>query len=747
MQYLLFSDPGPSREEFPLPPDESRVSKYLESLSQPVTPVAAVCDPIPPEADSACLPYQPEILPDGFPVHQHLTGRVLRFQQNWYKTFPWLHVSGIDGVSCFYCTKYIQLCPDKTLATKADMAFSGKGFKNWKKAIERFRNHEKSAAHAQAVFSHDQQKAPIERQLSKIKAEEQKVALESLMVIISTLKYLVRQGLAIRGHTNFEGNFMELLKVRSEDKPSLRQWLQREQNYTHPALQNEIIQILGNEIVANITEKIKLTNPLIYSVICDGTQDISGDEQESVCVRWCDDNLEPQESFMGFYKTGVTCGSDIASLICDALLRLQLPLANLRGQTYDGAGNMSGINKGVQTIIIEKQPLADYVHCGAHCCNLVMKASCESSRTVKNAMEWAHQLGILFSNTKAKAVFIHIHEDAVQGPIGNTAKIKPLCPTRWLCRRSQIKEILNRYELVIKTLSELTEQGYGGASGLLSVFEDGATYVGLVMGRDVIELLEILNKCFQGEKRTIAGLYKSVEHIIDGLNGLRTNEKFSSVFKQCNDKISELGLEELKLPRQKKVPKRIGGTTDSHVYHQSCEEYYRQQYFEVIDTAVAGLQNRILNQPGVKKQVLLENVLLQKEGCEVLAPYPEIDTSSFKVEIELFLQRYKVTCLHDARVALISMTKEVRDLFRNVESLVRLLLVCPASSCEAERSFSALRKLKTYLRSTMTQTRLNHVAVCYVHKKVLDDINNNKIAKVFISNVDARRNVFGTVYD
>ena len=37
---------------------------------------------------------------------------------------------------------------------------------------------------------------------------------------------------------------------------------------------------------------------------------------------------------------------------------------------------------------------------------------------------------------------------------------------------------------------------------------------------------------------------------------------------------------------------------------------------------------------------------------------------------------------------------------------MRLLLVVPASSAEAERSFSALRRLKTWLRSSMLQTRL-----------------------------------------
>ena len=69
---------------------------------------------------------------------------------------------------------------------------------------------------------------------------------------------------------------MELHQVCSEDKPSLRQWLQSEQNYTHPALHpdtNEIIQIIENEMFANFTKKINVTNTQIYSVICDGVQD------------------------------------------------------------------------------------------------------------------------------------------------------------------------------------------------------------------------------------------------------------------------------------------------------------------------------------------------------------------------------------------------------------------------------------------------------------------------------------------
>ena len=90
------------------------------------------------------------------------------------------------------------------------------------------------------------------------------------------------------------------------------------------------------------------------------------------------------------------------------------------------------------------------------------------------------------------------------------------------------------------------------------------------------------------------------------------------------------------------------------------------------------------------------------------------------------------------------MPVEVRGLFAEVETIVRLLLVIPVSSAEAERSFSALRRLKTWLRTTMSQERLNHAAVCHVHQGLLDNIDEKQICQQFISVNDRRRQVFGS---
>jgi len=58
-----------------------------------------------------------------------------------------------------------------------------------------------------------------------------------------------------------------------------------------------------------------------------------------------------------------------------------------------------------------------------------------------------------------------------------------------------------------------------------------------------------------------------------------------------------------------------------------------------------------------------------------------------------------------------------------VVSLLKFYLVCSASSASAERSFSQLRRLKSYLRSTMTQRRLNSLLVLSTYTDELDQVD------------------------
>ena len=83
--------------------------------------------------------------------------------------------------------------------------------------------------------------------------------------------------------------------------------------------------------------------------------------------------------------------------------------------------------------------------------------------------------------------------------------------------------------------------------------------------------------------------------------------------------------------------------------------------------------------------------------------------------------------------------------FSSVLTAVRLLLIMPATNSTSERSFSALRRVKTYLRTTMTQQRLNNLMVLHMHQECTESLNLTcmNIAREFVAGREGRLRVFG----
>ena len=61
-------------------------------------------------------------------------------------------------------------------------------------------------------------------------------------------------------------------------------------------------------------------------------------------------------------------------------------------------------------------------------------------------------------------------------------------------------------------------------------------------------------------------------------------------------------------------------------------------------------------------------------------------------------------------------------IFSNIKVSLRLLGTSPVTTCTCERSFSAIRRLKIYTRSTMISERLNGIALLHVHQETVPDI-------------------------
>ena len=117
----------------------------------------------------------------------------------------------------------------------------------------------------------------------------------------------------------------------------------------------------------------------------------------------------------------------------------------------------------------------------------------------------------------------------------------------------------------------------------------------------------------------------------------------------------------------------------------------------------------------------------------------DIDGNELYTELKLLLHLFpkkKMTALD-----ILNFLKRV-DCFPNTYIAYRILLTIPITVASAERSFSKLKLLKSYLRSTMTQERLNGLALMSIESNILDKIVYKDIIEKFVSSNMRRMSFF-----
>ena len=84
------------------------------------------------------------------------------------------------------------------------------------------------------------QSGPINAQLIEQKRKDQEDARKCLLHVITSVMFLMKQGL--RGHDNDSGNLHQLLLLRSTDFPQLKHWMERKREHFFAGdCQNELL--------------------------------------------------------------------------------------------------------------------------------------------------------------------------------------------------------------------------------------------------------------------------------------------------------------------------------------------------------------------------------------------------------------------------------------------------------------------------------------------------------------------------
>lgn len=259
-----------------------------------------------------------------------------------------------------------------------------------------------------------------------------------------------------------------------------------------------------------------------------------------------------------------------------------------------------------------------------------------------------------------------------------------------------------------------------------------------------------MNKELQKSNLCVIESYEKIEAVTDVLNASR-DLKFEEIWCKSVQAVVDLELNEPQIPRQRKIPKRLHQEyqdTSENFKFKTPQDFFRKSYFEVFDQLIASLKSRFDNDSAQFFKLLKRFALGQPADVDKIVKFykNEFDKERLLSDRDMFLQLLKrqneqVKNLREV-VDFLQKYEWSRGLIPDFVRFVRLLITIPGSSCSNERSFSVLRRLKTYLRSTMLQDRFNYIAILHVYCNITDKLDLEKLLNKFISQNAKRSAVF-----
>ncbi|KAL4127184.1 hypothetical protein QTP88_011381 [Uroleucon formosanum] len=684
------------------------------------------------------------------------------FQLEWIKRFPWVVYSriGEQGAVCKYCAIFGREFGGKGSHQKLNTLVV-KPFNNWKKAIEKFNEHSKTEFHKSnamradnfvAVYSKNCQN--IIQKLDSARAIQIDQNRKRLIPIIKTIIICGRQEIALRGTSDYgplsldnseptynDGNFRALLRMRisCEDK-NLTYHIENQAlnaSYISPMIQNNFINICGKIIQDQLVNKINQAK--CFSVLVDETTDVSRVEQLSLCVRYLDNNLNIEkneinnyvlkEDFLQFVPVNSTTGQNLATVILVTLKNLGIKCDYLLGQGYDGAAAMSGNFKGVQSVIREVHPAALCVHCSAHSLNLALAHS-SNIHHIQNCIGTIKSVGN-FIKISAKRTELLKNKIKEFLPQTKWTKLTSMCETRWVENHDGMLRFSEIYKPIVATLEELQLfvdiETSSKALQLYKCVTISEFIISMITATTLFSITLPLCKILQSVKCDLSEAVDHVETVLSEVKDMRTNinENFKKIFNKSEKLFTSVNEEE-----KIKIPRLVSRSTNRiNVDTKIPEDYFRIAIaIPFYDDFISQSKERFSKH----KTILSSLYLLIPKMC-LKSPILESDFINVdELPSELKLWKRKWIAFKDVdrpHTAVEALNYCNPELFANIHFLLKVLATLPVSTATPERTFSTLKRVKTFLRNSTGQERLTGLALLSVHRDVT--VNPDEVLNQF----------------
>ena len=584
--------------------------------------------------------------------------------------------------------------------------------------------------------------------------------------LFSVVRLLGKLGMPFRGHMEDQnslnkGLFRELIEfIAKSGDEILNDHLQHmpgNATYLSPTIQNEMIDIVGNSILEIIAQRVKLSG--YYSVLMDETTDARHIEQVSIMVRYVDIDAKDElnvvnERLLGVVSADETTGEALTKLLLGVLTKNGLNVENIIGQGYDGGANMRGGSKGVQARIRELNPRAMYTHCFAHCLNrALVNAVCSKEHAVARNFFGIVELIYTFIEGSAARhnFFISVQERLNSGTTKPALHMKGLSDTRWNCRADTLKRIIQPevYQAVIETVDHVADTTSDGsvrgvAAGLKKSLTDFQFVVQLFTMQPVFEQINETSVLLQSPQLDLLKANTHIESLASELSDLRTENAWNSALR---DAVEFSENQEIKADfpetRTRKVPRRLLNNPNvaADIMDIGADKgaerrmQMRADYFALLDRLNSEIIERfpktLKNFAPLQTQNM--DMIDAESSLAKIAEIYDLDVIRLKAQWRLFRR----SCGRNYTPIAASYLQVPRE-HDALRKAYQILLTLPVTSAGVERSFSKLALIKSKLRTTMTQTRLQSLLFCAVEKDILNLLSTDTLVAKFAAAGDRR---------
>nr|XP_054594826.1 zinc finger MYM-type protein 1-like isoform X2 [Nothobranchius furzeri]XP_054594921.1 zinc finger MYM-type protein 1-like isoform X2 [Nothobranchius furzeri]XP_054595126.1 zinc finger MYM-type protein 1-like isoform X2 [Nothobranchius furzeri] len=683
---------------------------------------------------------------DGRCCHHHYFNRTLTSGEKVARSWMLYSVSN-NSLVCFCCK----------LFSKRSIQLTTSGLADWTHASSLLNSHEKSPDHINCMktwkeFTVRLMKGKTIDKKEMALLEDERVRWRAVLTRLTAIvQSLAVRNLALRGHTEAlftrsNGNFLKEVELMARFDPIMKEHINRIQrgtsshtSYLGHQIQNELIELLSNKIISTIVSEIKQAK--FFSIILDCTPDNSNIEQLSVVIRFVEvKETTPlvKECFLGFFEAVESTGSHLASMTLDKLKELDIPFEDCRGQSYDNGSNMRGKNKGVQARLLQENPRALFMPCVAHTLNLVVSDAANDSVDAMSYFGILQKIYNLFSASTQRWTILKSHVNLTLKMWSDTrweSKIKSIEPFRY--EAAAVREALIKVRETTKEPKTKVEAQ--------SLSEEVGSYrfsICTAVWYDILFQIQHVSKLVQSPNMAVDVAVNLLRNTHRSLEQYReTGFKSAQIIARdtCADMNVEVVLKE----------KRLRSTKRHYSYEATDEpisdalKRLEVSFFNVaVDAALSAILERFttLEDVGQKFAVLTNFPSLSDEElaekCDALGTILEFNGKSDLDRKELVKEMKNFPSLppQDMLGLLTFLHKNhLTEIYPNLWTGLRIALTVPMTVAEAERSFSKLKLIKNYLRSTMSQERLSGLSIISINFQVGEEISYDDIIDEFAS--------------